>query len=310
MHAARLSAGALVFLLSLIVGPYYVNGDQSVYRKVYDALPELSVTEGYRYYSLTLSSEEVVHFSACWLASRVMEKDLFVALSNAVLAYASMALFKKWKASAVLSVLLLLTNFYFLVLYFAAERLKFGFIFLILMLVNQDSVRRSWGFAALATVSHVQVIVIFISMLIDYCGRHVRRILLVMKRPVAVSLFVAVVAGIVWLVGNQVMSKVPAYYGKGSIVGLLRIAIFFSMALWYARSKRQAVFLFVPVVIATFAVGGERMNMIGYCLFLYFGLQYRGGWNVGVVATSAYFAYSSIGFLENVFRYGDGFFLG
>ena len=61
------------------------------------------------------------------------------------------------------------------------------------------------------------------------------------------------------------------------------------------------------MVIAVFMVGGDRVNIFGYFAFLYYGLQIRRGWNFGVLATSLYFTYSSIGFLINVFQLGDGF---
>ena len=119
-----------VFVGSLYIGPLYVLGDQVHYRSVYENLAELSLVDGYIYYNSALDSLEFVHFFLSWLASRFLDKDLFVAIANALLAWVAFGVFQKWKASVFIAVLLVLTNYYLIAMYFSAERLKFGFIFL------------------------------------------------------------------------------------------------------------------------------------------------------------------------------------
>lgn len=75
--------------------PLYTGGDQSIYRRVYEALPYLGLTEGFSFYSRSLSSREFVHFFLSWVASHFVDKDLFIAFSNAILAYVTMSLFQK-----------------------------------------------------------------------------------------------------------------------------------------------------------------------------------------------------------------------
>ena len=92
---AKLTAAALVLLLSLLIMPLYTGGDQSIYRRVYEALPYLGLTEGFSFYSRSLSSREFVHFFLSWVASHFVDKDLFIAFSNVILAYVTMSLFQK-----------------------------------------------------------------------------------------------------------------------------------------------------------------------------------------------------------------------
>lgn len=307
---AKLTAAALVLLLSLLIMPFYTDGDQTVYGKVYEALPDLGLTEGFIFYSLSLSSEEFVHFFLSWVASRFVEKGLFIALSNAILAYVTMSLFQKWRASVIIAFLLLLTNFYFLVLYFAAERLKFGFIFLALSMTYIDHVKRFFGFATLALISHVQIIIVYVSILFNVFVRQIVKLF----RTATVSKSLLFLIPFLFipplLVQDQIIAKFHSYYNVRTLTELAKILVFLLLSLWYSKKKMETIILFIPIVITVYLVGGFRVNLFGYFVFLYYGLQFRGGWNFGVLATSAYFAYSSIGFLANVFQHGDGFFSG
>ena len=309
----KLTAALLVFLLSLLILPFCTGGDQSVYRKVYGALSDFSLTQGFSFYSKNLSSKEFVHYFLSWVASHFIGKDLFIAFSNAILAYAAMSLFLRWKASITIAFLLLLTNFYFLVLYFAADRLKFGFIFLALSMVYIDQFKRFYVFAILALFSHVSVVIVYVSALFNvFVGRILKlfRTAKVFKSDLLVIPFLFLP---LLLVKNQIISKFMIFHqffrGEG-LAEFGRILAFLLLTLLYSKKKSETIILFVPIVIAVFLVGGMRINLFGYFVFLYYGLRFRGGWNLGVLATSLYFAYSSMNFLVNVIQYGDGFFLG
>jgi hypothetical protein len=303
----RITAAALVFSLSILILPFYTGGDPARYRKVYTALPDLGLTEGYIFYSLYLSSKEFVHFFLSWLASRFVEKDLFIAFANAILAYVAMTLFQKWKASSIIAFQIILTNFYFLGLFFETERLKFGFIFLALSMIFIDQIKRSYGFAFLALISHVQVAIVYVSMLFTFFVEKLLKMFRTAKISKAVLLIPFVFIPLL-LVKEQILAKFQDYYkDERALVELVRILIFFLLALWYSKKKKETLIIFIPIFIAVFLVGGSRVNIFGYFVFLYYGLQIRRGWNFGVIATSLYFTYSSIGFLINVFQHGGGF---
>jgi len=125
----------IVFALSLLIAPYYILNDQEHYRRVFEILPTLNFIDGFRHYSQALSSEELGHYAIPWIFSRFLEKDLLMGILNAIFAFYSMQLLIKWKASIYVAASIVLTNFYFYVLFFAAERLKVSFIFLTMALV-------------------------------------------------------------------------------------------------------------------------------------------------------------------------------
>ena len=310
LFISKLTAAVFVLLLSLITMPFYINGDQIGYRKVYEALPGLGLIDGYLFYNLNVSSKEFVHFILSWVASRFIEKDIFVSFSNSILAYVAMTLFRKWKASVPIAFWLIMSNFYFYVLYFSAERLKFGFIFLALSMIYIDRIKRVFGFATLAIISHAQIIIVYVSILFDVIVRQIAKLYRTSKVSKSLLFLVPFLFIPILLVGNQIYEKFPSYYSERSLTELAKIMVFFLLALWYSNNKMEVFMVFVPIFVAVYMVGGDRVNIFGYFAFLYYGMQCKGGWNLGVLATSAYFSYGSVAFLVNVFQYGDGFYSG
>lgn len=307
---SKFTAAGLVFLLTILIMPFYSNGDQIDYRKVYETLPDLGLKDGFLFYNLNLSSKEFVHFLLTWVASRFIDKDLFIAFSNSILAYVAMTLFRKWKVSVIIALFLVLTNYYFLVLYFSAERLKFAFIFLALSIIYIDKIKRVFGFATLALISHVQTIIIYVSVLFSIFVKQIVKLFRTQTVSKSVLFLIPFLFIPLFLVINQIYDKFPSYYSERSLLELAKTAAFFLLALWYSKNKMETFIVFIPIFVAIYVVGGDRVNVFGYFAFLYYGMQSQGGWNFGVLATSAYFSYSSIDFLVNIFQHGDGFFSG
>jgi hypothetical protein len=106
---------------------------------------------------------------------------------------------------------------------------------------------------------------------------------------------------------NDLLMKIVAYSDSRGLSDFLRISLFLIMALYYSSSKLKTLVYFVPLFIAVYFVGEDRVNMIGYIYFLYSALQYRNGFNLGVLATTLYFLYININFVKNIILYGNGF---
>ena len=157
--------GVCVFVLTLAVAPYYISGDQRSYINSYDGIADLSLAEGFAFYAATLGSTEIVHYLLTWLTSGFgIEKNFVMAVSNALLAYFSMRVFEKWRASVLVAVAIVITNFYMFVLYFAAERLKFGFLFLSVSILYLGQSKRFYMLVVLAVFLHIQVLLAYASM--------------------------------------------------------------------------------------------------------------------------------------------------
>lgn len=297
-----------VFILSVFVGSYYSGGDQIHYRFVYDAVSSLSFVEGYLYYNVSLSSYEYVHYSLIWVFSRFLEKDVFIALSNSILAYLLLINLAKLRVFYLISVVLVLSNFYLFVLYFAAERLKFGMIFFLLSFYYIERVKLFYPLSLISVSSHAQFLILYSGILSKFLKNRMLRLFKTgfMSKKISYLLVFMVVA--VVLLSEQIYQKFLAYYGGFDILVLWKILVFFALSLYYAPKKLDTFFIFIPLVIAVGLFGGERINMFGYFVFMYFALQVNRGFNLGVILTTLYFSYKTYFFVQNIVLYGDGFY--
>ena len=84
----KITCSVLVFIYSLYVGQFATGGDQANYIQIYEKIGNLSFN--YYFYFHRINTKEIVHFVFSFIfSSNGIDKDLFVAISNGVLAYVS-----------------------------------------------------------------------------------------------------------------------------------------------------------------------------------------------------------------------------
>lgn len=307
-----------VFIVSLVLSRYAVEGDQLRYNDVYQRIAETDFFEGYRLYVLILGGAEPVHYTIVWLASKLgLTKDFVMAVANVLLAFYSVRLFKRWGSSEYIAAFIVSTNFYYYAFYFNAERLKFSALFVVLSLLFGDRPRWFKVFAILALFSHIQSLVVYISIALLWVRDHAAGLLrpivngrLNIRGLIKISAVLIVLALPVVILFDVVSAKYTNYAadtaekGFGDIINIFILAF---LSCFYSKDKSGPFVLFIPLVLAVAMVGSERINFLGYFVFLYYGLRYRGGWNVGVLLTAMYFAAKCYGFIENIVHFGDGF---
>ena len=308
-HLKCLCIFIAVFTISFIIVPIYEHGDQATYIWVYDTLPTLSYVESRWFYTKYLTSGELVHYFLVMIFSRVVEKVIFISIFNSILAYTAMVLFRKWGVSFTVSAITVLTNYYFYILYFPAERLKFGFLFLMLSLIFIHSRKKFIVFSILSITSHFQMLIQYTSILFEFSLSKLK--LIFVEKKLSISLIMLILTFVFMLIQfqNIIFFKVNQYIlASNGISEIYRGLIFFAGALVYSKNKKETIYLFVPLIIAAFLVGGGRVNMIMYFVFLYFVLPVNHGFNIIVLITTLYFGYKNFFFLQKVFLYGNGFY--
>ena len=298
----------IVFALSLLISPHYMLGDQEIYRRFFEILPTLSFADGFIHYSQTLTSIEPGYYTISWIFSRFLEKDLFISILNAILAFYSMQLLIRWRASIYVAASIGLTNFYFYVLFFAAERLKVSFIFLTMALAHVNG-SKFYFFSALSAISHIQILIVYMMLLFREFSIEFIRI--ITSGKIKKYFLIGLIAFFLTLVvmSGQIIEKLSAYVVIGfDIQSVYKLLVFYFMTLVYSRNRSDVTILFIPLFIAALMIGDERINMFGYFVFLYYAIPINKGFNMGVVLTSAYFFYKTIIFVHNIIVSGDGFF--
>lgn len=300
---------SLVFLITLFISPYYVSGDQEHYRAVYSELSYLPLSDGYHYYVKSLSSYEYVHFVLAWVASRYIEKDLFIAFSNAYAAYLILINLEKMRTHLFISIFLVITNYYLFILYFSAERLKYGMIFFLLSIFYLKHQKLLLLFSSLSIISHAQFIIIYAGFALNLLLKKLFIFFKIGLLSIKILYLIALTSLIVALIFDQLYTKFIAYFEvRSSFADYWKMLVFFLLALWYCPKKSSVIFIYIPLFVAVLFFGGERVNVLGYFFFIYYALGVNRGLNLGVLATSLYFAYQSIWFLMNIIKYGDGYY--
>lgn len=92
-----------------------------------------------------------------------------------------------------------------------------------------------------------------------------------------------------FIMREHLLSKVNSYFELKGVFELIKIGAFFILSYFYAKDKSNAVALFVPLFFLVLIFDGERINFLGYFVFLYFSLQYKKGFNLGSVLVNSYF---------------------
>jgi hypothetical protein len=297
-----------IFILSYTILSFYTNGDQASYIRAYDGIENLNLIPAYNYYQGSTGSLELVHFILSWFFSHLgVSKIVFISFANAIFSYFIFSLFRKWKVSLLIGISTIFTNYYLIVLYFSAERLKFAIIFLVLSALYYTGKNRLFYFFAL--MSHIQIAILFLGILFKEALFNFYKI--ITKSVISKSFLILIILFVIVLVilQDHIMYKL-SYYADSKLFGIenfIKTFIFAIMSVFYSKEKKETFLIFIPLFIAILIFGDTRINILSYFIFLYYGLQVKRGLNMGVILTTLYFGYKSIGFIYNIFTYGDGF---
>ena len=173
LSRARLFAIAIFlygFFLSYFFSPLHFGGDAVHYTNAYNSVSNgtSNIFAARLNYLTYLYSYEYVHFLIVWLSSLIgLEKLLVFSLANGFLYFISFRLAYLYGGSIFLALVLVVTNYYLLALFFTLEKLKIAIIFLLLGVYYIKTNSKVFGAILLlvAPLSHLQVIIYYISYL-------------------------------------------------------------------------------------------------------------------------------------------------
>jgi hypothetical protein len=305
-----LVVASIVFVMSMIVSPFYIYGDQEFYRLVYDVIPNLNFEDAFFFYQRTLSSNEMVHFSLVYFLGGLMSKEVMMSALNFLLAFAAFRLLVNLGAYKSIAIFIVLTNFYLWVLYMHAERLKVACVLMFFAWVVFDKRFRFVVLSALGLLAHVSTIIIFASTLLVYARDEIKQFFTGLRLNKVFFIALPFMAGALVVSLTQLYDKFLAYTEDADMMTggqALRMLIFFGMSLLYAKKKSDVVIVYAFLMSMVVLFSGDRVNMFGYLVFLFFSVHYRGGLNVGVMLTSLYFMTTTFGMVDRIIEYGNAF---
>ena len=107
-HIACLFVSLVTFWLS----KYYVDGDQVVYRDVYENTSTYDLSDALAYYRYKIESVEIMHFLVCFLFGGWFPKDLLMSLINGILAQQALKFLSRTGIPMILGFLFVCATFY------------------------------------------------------------------------------------------------------------------------------------------------------------------------------------------------------
>lgn len=287
--------------------PIYTEGDQLHYIKFYNNITQYDIFTGYVYYFNTLGAREPFYYLLIYSSSNLgIEKEILMTIINVLFSYLLINTLQKIKVNAFIAFTFLL-NFYYLVLLFAAERLK---IALLILLLSFIVVSKFWKFvlSIFSFLTHFQVVLLLVTTLYDNVSSYLKEIKSYMKRGLIALILIAFLGAIIIYFSDALFIKYRAYEDNSGLMNVLKPAVFLILTLLIGKNKRLKIFIqFLPLLIASVLVGADRIVILCYFIFLFYGLRIKHGFNVLILTTSLYFAFTGYEFIQNIIEYGTGF---
>lgn len=307
---AELVVSTLVAIATYVLLGYNTEGDQLYYRGYYNYINGLGLLRAIQDSYDFIGSMEPIYPLIVWGPAQFLNKDLFVAMANGFLAFASLRLFSIIAVSAWISYVSVLTNFYFMVLYSGAERLKFALLLFVLAVIFLVSRRFALGgiFLASSVLTHSQV---FLFLLGEVFYRGVTSLLngLTYKKLFAATIAIALGGVLFFLLREHVYLKLQYYVGNGvDWGGLLRLLVLYVASLFVGRDRLRISCWFMVFFAAAFLVGAERIVIFAFFAYLVSLSNVRSLTSAVVsLGLIAYFFHKSIFYILSVISYGHGF---
>jgi hypothetical protein len=297
----------LIFIFSLWLIEFYQNGDQSHYINYWIEVKELGFLDTYTLLPILLGSAEPGYAFLVYVFSGLIEKEIVMSILNSLITYFLVMWILKKRVHFILIPFILL-NFYILVLFFPAERLKLAFLFFLLA-EYYKTYNILWYILAL--LSHVSIVLMIAVQYINSIFKIILKLLngYVSKNTLYYLLLTIVVLIIMTSVLDEhIIRKLDYLKLELSLSGIIKMLIFIIMASFYSKNRFEPILAGLPLFIAASLLGPDRITMFGFFLFMYYGLQYKRGLNLGVFVVLLYFIIKSALFTTAVINHGDGFY--
>lgn len=299
----------LTFILSFIIAPFHVEGDQVHYSKAYEAIAGLDLVNGLSVYQTIIFTVEPVHFFIIWLFSSLgVEKNLLMATANALLAVLFAKFLRKKGASLLMVIWITFSCYYLHTLFFTLERTKFSFIFMLAYLLYKQ---RIWILASVFThtLTLIPTTVNIFSQKLSRLKSNLPRDISKTSLPKMSKIIIAV--AFLLLLYNvfsiHIFYKVSAYYnenlGNNYLEGWASLFLC-GATLMSARDKRITLLFFLSLFVLSTLIGSSRINMIGYFAFLYFSNFQHQAFKLGSVVLGLYLQYKSFIYILNIYYNG------
>jgi|GEM_PF-3487312 len=300
----------LALCISIWLVPLYTSGDQYHYNLFFEncILSNYSLADKYSCYSNYLDSREPGYFTIMNILGSVLNKNTIIILSNVLLTYLiTRLIFLNMKVGIQRHFLsfFLVSNFYVLVLFLSAERLKFSFLFLLLaLLIQSRKLKIIFIFSALMT--HSQNLILFITAILT----QLKSLSIALWKKIVLLIGSAIILATVILLNKEhILRKISVYSAIDGDVGLnalAKVSVLYLLAVISIR-KMSVVLGGLPILAASYFLGSNRIMILMFIFYIIVMIKEKGRMDFFMFLVLSYFSYKSIGFIQNILIYGEGF---
>lgn len=255
--------GLLIFLFSLFIAPFHINGDQAYYSAAFEEIRGLNIIDGLVVYRSHIFTNEPVHFIISWIFSNIgISKNSTMAVFNSILVilFAKILLLKKYPSWLIF---ILLFNSYIMVLLFTLERNKIAFIFIFALILY-----KSFFIYILSILSHASTIIILLpSIFINYLYKNQLK----SSRKYVFPFFLIFTLIVYFFLFEHLTDKFSAYTDPETSDGGPPFLLFviFLFTLLFAKNRKIVLIYFLPLIVLFFFIGPTRLNMYGFFVYLF-----------------------------------------
>jgi hypothetical protein len=310
-----------LFIISFIIQPYYIYGDQYYYNKVYQNINH-NILYSYILFKEYIGGSEPLSFLIYYINANIgIKKLLMDAVLNSLLSFFVVKTLRLLKVSYIIILVLLCTNFYMYMLYFSAYRLKVGILFFMIGLYYylKNKQRTSKIFFILSVFGHFQMFIIMFASLISNI---IVKFLMLQKfktkfktKSLLIMIFwIVTIFLIVCFFQKYFFYKINYYYHHAD-KSIWKLLLLYLFTFFYMQKLKFSIqitikisIIFLLLLLISLIIGSERINMFGYFIFFFIAVQYKQGFNMGIIFTSIYFMIKNIFFVNNIIIYGNGFY--
>lgn len=317
MKISKYKLYILSFLFSLFIFSNflllnYTSGDQTHYIKFYNTIKSVSYTDIILLQKNILDSVEFVFGSIIFIGSNILniDKNIFISFFNCLLAFLFILYFYKKNVNLFFLFIIASFNFYFLVLYSGAERLKFGAILFLLSLLNIHKKKYFVLFMCLSLFSHMQFLFLYVGIFLIYFLNSFSGFIVKKRNLILFILSFVVLILVLIIMKSHILNKFVHYFYLYSFnfISVIKNIPFLLISVFYCKNKiKEILCLFSVVIIASFLIGSDRLVLFSYFIMLNYILPYKRGFNAANIITISYFSYKGFNFIYNILKYGDGF---
>ena len=292
-------------LISFIVSGFYISGDQYHYINFYESSRDLTLIEVYALQLTSLGSADPGYSFLVWLFSSFVSKDTFISVANAILAFLLYKVLRKYRYPKWFIVGMLL-SFYMFVLFFAAERLKFGVMFVLIAFLYKTFSARA-AIILIASLFHVQALFALIMLCLHGATRTTFFYnLFKWKNFLSIILIALATSTFIFLAIDQIYAKFLAY-SSYELLSLIKPIALGSIGIIFFRDKFYAILTLIFFLALCFMLGTDRVIMMQFMLTLLL-LDYNNKIQALVILILfIYLFFKTIDFVYKIYVCGEGF---